>query len=250
MTNAPTSLTHWGGFSAGIEAGDIASVTPLDGDTDPSPLLGNLPGSLRHRSRVATPAVRRGWLRDGPGPSACRGADEFVAVSWDELTELLAGELRRVVDANGNEAIYGGSYGWASAGRFHHAQSQLHRFLNTFGGYTRSVHSYSYGAAEVILPRVIGNADGLLGGHTDWQTIAQHSRLIVMFGGMPMKNVQVHSGGLGRHSVRGHLLACKRNGVQFVNVGPMRDDAPDFLESEWLAARPNTDTAIMLALAH
>ena len=52
-------------------------------------------------------------------------------MSWDELTELLAGELRRVVDTHGNEAIYGGSYGWASAGRFHHAQSQVHRFLNS-----------------------------------------------------------------------------------------------------------------------
>jgi biotin/methionine sulfoxide reductase len=98
MTPAPTSLAHWGGFSAGIEFGDIATVTPLDGDTDPSPLLGNLPGSIRHRSRIAAPAVRRGWLRDGAGPSTTRGADEFVAVSWDELTELLSCELRRVVD--------------------------------------------------------------------------------------------------------------------------------------------------------
>ncbi|MGW8621600.1 hypothetical protein ACWGMN_21665 [Streptomyces albidoflavus] len=46
-------------------------------------------------------------------------------MSWDELTELLAGELRRVVDTYGNEAIYGGSYGWASAGRFHHARARL-----------------------------------------------------------------------------------------------------------------------------
>jgi len=126
---APTSLTHWGAFTADIEAGDIASVTPFDGDTDPSPLLGNLPGSIRHRSRIATPAIRRGWLDDGPGPTTRRGADEFVAVSWDDLTDLLANELRRVVDTYGNEAIYGGSYGWASAGRFHHAQSQVHRFL-------------------------------------------------------------------------------------------------------------------------
>jgi len=34
-------------------------------------------------------------------------------------------------------------YGWASAGRFHHSQSQLHRFLNQLGGYTYSVQSYS-----------------------------------------------------------------------------------------------------------
>src|SRR3954447_2585448 len=101
-TSARASLTHWGGFSATVESGDITSVKPLDGDADPSPLLGKLPGALRQPSRVATPAVRRGWLRDGPGPSTARGADEFVAVSWDELIELLAGELRRVVDSYGN----------------------------------------------------------------------------------------------------------------------------------------------------
>ena len=47
--------------------------------------------------------------------------------------------------------------GWASAGRFHHAQSQIHRFLNTaLGGYVRSVNSYSSGAATVILPHILG----------------------------------------------------------------------------------------------
>ena len=126
MTDAPTTLTHWGAFSAGIESGDITSVAPLDGDIDPSPLLGNLPGAIRHSARIAAPAVRRGWLHDGPGPSTRRGADEFVAVSWDELTELLAGELRRVVDTYGNEAVYGGSYGWASAGA--HVLVQVEKF--------------------------------------------------------------------------------------------------------------------------
>ena len=39
-------------------------------------------------------------------------------------------ELGRVRDEHGPGAVFGGSYGWASAGRFHHAQSQVHRFLN------------------------------------------------------------------------------------------------------------------------
>ena len=112
--------------------------------------------------------IRRGWLDDGPGPTDRRGADEFVAVSWDDLTELLAGELRRVVDTHGNEAIYGGSYGWASAGRFHHAQSQVHRFLKLLGGYTFSRHSYSLGATGVIMPRVVGTHDDLFKRSTDW----------------------------------------------------------------------------------
>ncbi len=167
------------------EAGDIASVAPLDGDADPSPLLGNLPGSIRHRSARSRP------LRSGAAgcatvraPVHARGADEFVAVSWDELTELLADELRRVVDVHGNEAIYGGSYGWASAGRFHHAQSQVHRFLKLLGGYTFSRHSYSLGATGVIMPRVVGTHDDLFKRSTDWDVIVEHTDLLVCFGGI------------------------------------------------------------------
>ena len=37
-------------------------------DPDPSPLLGNFVGALRHPLRVAAPMVRRGWLERGPGP--------------------------------------------------------------------------------------------------------------------------------------------------------------------------------------
>lgn len=151
-----TSATHWGVFTARVHGGDIAAVAALASDTNPAPQLQNLPGAVRHRSRIANPAVRRGWLQHGPGPSSARGAEEFVEVSWDELIELLASELRRTVDRYGNEAIYGSSYGWASAGRFHHAQSQVHRFLNMLGGYTASRHSYSAGASEVIFPHIVG----------------------------------------------------------------------------------------------
>lgn len=139
--SARLSHTHWGAFTPEVRDGEVIGVTPIETDLDPSPLLQNIPGSIRHQARVTAPAVRSGWLREGPGPSDKRGADEYVEVSWDELTELLADELRRVVDTHGNEAIYGGSYGWASAGRFHHAQSQVHRFLKLLGGYTFSRHS-------------------------------------------------------------------------------------------------------------
>ena len=248
MTHAPTSLTHWGGFSAGIESGDIASVTPLDGDTDPSPLLGNLPGAIRHPSRIATPAVRRGWLRDGPGPSTRRGADEFVAVSWDELTELLAGELRRVVDTHGNEAIYGGSYGWASAGRFHHAQSQVHRFLKLLGGYTFSRHSYSLGATGVIMPRVVGTHDDLFKRSTAWEVIVEHTDLLVCFGGLALKNTGTNHGGTTGHPARDALRRFRDRGGRIVSFSPLRDDVEG--DCEWHAPVPGTDVAIMLALAY
>ena len=242
------SLAHWGAFTAEVSAGDIAAVTPAAGDADPSPLLHNLPGSIRHRSRITGPAVRRGWLRDGPGPSERRGDDEFVAVSWDELTELLAGELRRVIDTHGNEAIYGGSYGWASAGRFHHAQSQVHRFLKLVGGYTSSRHSYSLGATGVIMPRVVGTHDDLFKRSTQWEVIVEHTDLVVAFGGIALKNTGINHGGTTAHPARGALQRLRERGGHIVSFSPLRDDVDG--DHEWHAPIPGTDVAIMLALAH
>ena len=180
----PSSLTHWGAFHARVDAGDIVEVAAPRATPIRLRCWATCPARYVTASRVRGPAIRRGWLDDGPGPSDRRGADEFVAVSWDDLTELLAGELRRVVDTHGNEAIYGGSYGWASAGRFHHAQSQVHRFLKLLGGYTFSRHSYSLGATGVIMPRVVGTHDDLFKRSTDWNVIAEHTDLLVCFGGV------------------------------------------------------------------
>ena len=192
-------------------------------------------------------SFHRGPRNHGGG----RGAEPFVAVSWDEALDLAAGEFGRVKDAHGNAAIFGGCYGWASAGRFHHVQSQVHRFLNQFGGYTASVNSYSTAAAQVIVPHVFGTSFlDLLDTMTAWPVIAKHSELIVMFGGMALKNAQVNAGGIGRHVTRDWLRRCRGNGAAFVNVSPLKNDAADFLEAEWLAPRPNTDTALMLGLAH
>ncbi len=38
--------------------------------------------------------------------------------------------------------------------------------------------------------------------------------------------------------------------MRLVNISPARSDLPGDVEAEWLAVRPNTDTALMLALAH
>jgi biotin/methionine sulfoxide reductase len=243
-------LTHWGAFEARVHDGRLTGLDPLPGDPDPSPIGQSIAGALDDDLRIRQPMVREGWLRDGPASRDARGRERFVAVSWDRANALVGAEIARVRGQHGNQAIFGGSYGWASAGRFHHAQSQLRRFLNLCGGYTSSVNTHSYAAAEVLLPHIIGNLDGLVGNHTDWTVIAEHTRLIVAFGGMPVKNSQVSAGGVGHHTVAGHLRRCRDAGVAIVNISPLRDDMAAELGATWLPVRPNTDTALMLGLAH
>ncbi len=161
---------------------------------------------------------------------------------------MLAAELRRVVDTYGNEALYGGSYGWASAGRFHHAQSQVHRFLKMLGGYTFSKHSYSLGATGVIMPRVVGTHDDLFQRATQWDVIVEHTDLLVCFGGVNLKNTGINCGGTTGHPAREALEQFRDKGGAIVSISPLRGDVDG--DAEWLPAVPGTDVAIMLALAH
>jgi biotin/methionine sulfoxide reductase len=256
--------SHWGasevirdggsGGHGGRAGGPARGLRPLPDDPDPSPIGAAMWDAYQSPLRVRRPAVRAGWLeahgQGRRGPHTGRGREAFVEVSWDEAIELVAGELGRVIGEHGNEAVFGGSYGWSSAGRFHHAQSQVHRFLNSLGGYVRHVDSYSLGAGRVLLPHVVCTMDYLLGHHHSWDVLVASTRLMVSFGGVPAKNAQVGSGGASRHHTRGGLTRLAAAGCRFVNFSPVRDnlDAPD-ASVEWIPIRPNTDTAVMLALA-
>ncbi len=240
--------SHWGIGLVTTDNGRVTSVRGHPSDPDPSPLNDNIAGSLNGTARILNPAVRAGWLEGRGGE---RGRDPFVEVSWDEVIDLIAGELNRVRSQHGNEAIFAGSYGWASAGRFHHAQSQLKRFLNVQGGFVSSKGNYSFNAALVALPHIVG--DGFrqhVADATRWSVISGHCDLVVLFGGLPMRNMQICDGGASRHRMAGNLDDCVRNGVRFVNISPLRSDVDSRLDAEWLPPRPGTDTAIMMGVAH
>jgi len=242
--------SHWGVFSARLgEAG--LEVRPYAGDPDPNRIIDNFPGALRHQARIAQPAIRRGWHERGPGPDDRRGRDEYVSVSWEKALDLLGGELARIRDTRGPAAVFGGSYGWSSAGRFHHAQSQVHRFLNiAMGGYVRSVNTYSSGASSVLLPQILCGYEDITKHNVTWEQIAAETDIVLAFGGMALKNSMVAGGSISKHVERGAMEAAHRRGCAFILVSPLRDDLPVEAGAEWMMARPGTDTALMIGLVH
>ncbi|MEM9852133.1 MAG: molybdopterin-dependent oxidoreductase [Pseudomonadota bacterium] len=240
--------SHWGLGIIETEGDRICAVHPHPSDPDPSPLNGNMAAGLGGQSRVRRPAVRRGWLT---GDGTPRGRDNYVEMDWDAVLDLIVGELTRVRRDHGNGAIFAGSYGWASAGRFHHAQSQLKRFLNSFGGFVRSEGNYSYNAALVAMPHIVGDSFRThVRTATRWSVVAQHTDLVVAFGGLPSRNGQICDGGNSRHRLGAAMATCAAQGVRFVNLSPLRGDIDADLGAEWLPPRPGTDTAVMMGLAH
>ncbi len=242
--------SHWGIYTVEVENGRVVNAKPFDRDPHPSRIIEAIPSATHAECRINRPMVRKGWLERGPGSDRSgRGVEPFVAISWDEALDRVAAELTRIKGAYGNEAIYASS-GWASAGCFHHAESQLKRFMNGFGGFVGQVTNYSFGAASVIVPRIVGSMEPVTGLVTSWPTIAKHTQLMVLFGGMAPKNGHINKDGVGLHNIGDWHEKIRAAGVDFVSISPLRGDAAELLEAEWLAIRPNTDVALMLALIH
>ncbi|MHA3791938.1 molybdopterin-dependent oxidoreductase [Sphingomonas sp. YL-JM2C] len=240
------TASHWGVYSVQPDGG---AVTPFAADPAPSGLIHGLPAIVRDELRIDRPYVRAGFLTETPADPHRRGSDSFVPMSWDDALDLVARELGRVKTTFGNRAIYGGSYGWASAGRLHHAPSLLKRFLGQFGGFVDKIGNHSYGAAFGIMPHVIGRQDinKLV---TPWSSIVDHGELVVMFGGAHAKNSQVGGGGAVLHEYRAGMERAAAAGIRFVNISPARADLDPLLDPEWISIRPHGDVAAMLGIAH
>ena len=132
----PTSLTpaspttergvphssHWGAFSVRLRGGDsrdraaparprsVAAARQHPGRGRPS---------RAHRPADDPPRLARTWPRTRIAGVA---ATNSSSVAWPRALDLAAAELRRVYAQHGPRGVFGGSYGWASAGRFHDAQ--------------------------------------------------------------------------------------------------------------------------------
>ena len=247
----PLTSTHWGTYRARVSNGRVQDLLPFEHDQDPSLIGTGILDVQDGPTRIHAPMVRKSWLDNGPGKHGrLRGIDPFVEVTWDEAERLVSEELSRVIKDYGNSAIYAGSYGWASAGRFHHAQSQLHRFLNCIGGYTKSKFTYSFAAAEAIIPYILGSYRKFLDQCTSWDSINDNTELFICFGGVPLKNGQISQGGTGNHYQRKYLLNAARSDISFVNISPIKSDLLDEVGGTWLPIRPNTDAALLLGIAH
>lgn len=244
------TATQWGVFDVTVVDGRIEKVAGISEDPNPAAIGQALVDGIQHKTRIKKPSIRKGWLSGGDRQRHLRGEEDFVEVPWDEALDMAAAEIKRVIATSGNTAIYAGSYGWASAGRFHHAQSQLHKFINLVGGSTRAMNSYSTAAAQVILPHVVSPWSEIELQQTSWREIAQGAELVIAFGGIPLRNTQVAYGGITEHQSEGGLRGAMAAGVKLVNVSPVDHDMPAWANAQWVAPRPGTDVALMLGLAY
>ncbi len=248
-SGADKTVAHWGCYEIQHGSGE-PTLAPNPSDPSPAVIGRGWVSAMQDKNvRILRPAIRKGWLDGDQGKARCD--DSYVQVPWDEALDITAAELSRVCETYGNGAIFGGSYGWGSAGRFHHCHSQLRRFLNLAGGYVGQKDTYSHAAAEVLFPFITGLTNKQIEENaTSWPLIAEHCTLMLAFGGISGRTAQIASGGTFAHEVEDWVSRAAANGMQTVNVSPLKSDYQATDRVSWLPIRPGTDVALMLALAH
>ena len=245
------NASHWGVYQVHVAGGRIVRVEPIEGDHAPSYQLQAVAQQPYNGARIRYPMVRKSYLEKGyKAGGKKRGVDPYVRVSWDKALDLVASELKRVKETYGVGAIWGGSYGWMSASNLGNARNLLQRVLNLNGGYTSYYGDYSTGCAQVMLPYVIGS-NGVYEQVTGWDLITEKTEVIILWGADPIVTNDIDWSTTVHENAEG-LKAVKAKGIPVVAINPLKPDTAEFFGENctWIAPKPGTDVAVMLAMAH
>lgn len=248
MTERETlTASHWGLFYALTKDGRLTGARPFEKDCAPSPNLEDIASLPYAEARILEPMVRRSFLERGKDSRADRGNDSYVPVSWDKALDLAADAIRSTYRDFGPSAVWGRSYGWKSPGSVNNSIALLQRLLNLMGGYIETGNSYSTAAIGTILPYALGIKDPR---STGWDTILEHTERIVLWGCDPLVTNDIdwtttlHEGTEIFRSLKGHPR------IRTIAVNPVCPRTAQEIGSQWIAARPGTDCALMLGILY
>jgi anaerobic dimethyl sulfoxide reductase subunit A len=189
----------------------------------------DLPLEQDAADRILTPLIRT-------GP---RGSGQFRAATWDEALRLTANKLGEIRAQHGPSAVLCRASAGVT-GALHATYATLPRFMHFFGGCTRLTGNYSTGAAQFILPYLLGKEWTRAG--FDAATM-QYAALIILWGANVLETRQ-------GPEVPARLLEAKARGAQVVVVDPRRSATVQHAATWWLPCRPGADAALMLAVLH
>ena len=248
-----TSGTHWGAFRARVENGKLVEVKPFEKDIYPSDMIMGIKDDLYSPARVRYPMVRLDWLKKREkSDTTQRGDNRFVRVSWEQALDFLYEELERVQKTHGPSGLYAGHTGWKANGNLHNCIGAMQRAVGLHGTYVKKVGDYSTGAAQVILPHVVGSTE-VYSQQTSWPLVLKNARNIVFWGSDPMKNLQA-GWNTPDHGVYAYYKQLKEQvaagKINVISVDPVVSETNAYLGGKHVAVNPQTDVALMLGMAH
>jgi len=244
------SFTWHGPIHTKTVNGRLVSTRAYNETFHKNAVASSIPEYVYSPSRIKYPMVRKSYLQNGPGANReARGSEGFVRVSWEKATELIAGELKRVIKEHGNSSILTNtSTAYLTPGRINYEGGCMSRFANLMGGFTDCMTDYSTGAAQTIMPHITGSTD-VYAQQTTWKTVMENAEVLLFWAIDPVKTLNA-----GDTTNMGFGLdwmnKLSKSGKKVIVIDPQRSSTAIKFGAEWIAPLPNTDVAMMLGMAY
>ncbi len=166
-----------------------------------------------------------------------RGEGKFERISWDEALDTVAGEIRRVRDTYGPQAILL-KMSVGDMNFLHTGAMVADKLFCMAGGYSSMWGYFSYEGGTFAELTTYGTMSTQSSRHDFLD-----SRMIVMWGWNPASTVQ-------DTNTTWWLAQAREAGCRIVSVDPRYTDSTATFADQWIPIRPGTDTAMMLAMAY
>lgn len=249
-THTILTAAHWGPMLVETDGETVFSSRGALKTTFVNSLQSAVRDQVHSKTRVRYPMVRKGYLASPASPQGVRGQDEFVRVSWDEALDLIHAQHKRIRETYGPSSIFAGSYGWRSNGVLHKAATLLQRYMSLAGGYTGHLGDYSTGAAQAIMPHVVGGNE-VYQQQTSWPLVLEHTDVVVLWSANPLNTLKIAWNASDEQGIP-YFEQLRNSGKRLICIDPMRSETVDFFGEtmEWIAPHMGTDVAMMLGIAH
>jgi anaerobic selenocysteine-containing dehydrogenase len=206
-------------------------------------------------TRVRYPLLRDDWSPDKPNTEN-RGRSSYSRISWERALDIVVEQIHRIRDKYGSmepilvQADGHGQSGYMQSMHFwgHYLFEMIQQRLG-WGWWTQQVRNpdswegYYWGAKHVW------GFDSTLGEpYQDaiWDDVLEHAEMVIFSGNDPEATGFGMSGSIALEMPKW----LKRAGIKIVALSPDLNYAAAVHADKWIPIKPNTDSALYLAIAH
>ncbi len=217
----------------------------------------SLPGpfSLAYKKRVYSPnrilfpLKRVDWDPNGERNTQNRGKSKYKRISWDEASDLIASEIKRIHKKYGVHAILMQGDGHGECKSINTPHGHPGNLLDHMGGFTLQVRNpdswegWYWGAKHVWGHGVQGN---MWPAANTVKDCTEHSEMVLFWGCDP----ETTPWGFAGQFASRLCYFWEQLGIKQVYICPDLNYGAAVHADKWIPILPNTDAALQLAIAH